>query len=765
MKIKVFIEKLFAKILHQEDNHLSEVDMSKLRPQKSNYFLEPKKKKWYLKWIVFFSSRYRILNLFFIIFAIMIFINTFYLQIGQAHLDGEIRNTVGISRERIIKAPRGNIFDRYGIPLAVSENINVIYYCHTNLDNQRLNKTLLDLARFLETNEVSYSDPLTQYIAINPIRFNKESWEVLAWQTHRGTFGLLRADPNKQILYSDLKYVKDDPAQFFNYLRRTLYDIDLSYSMEDAFRIMKLRTAIYFDRWSYFNGKPIEIARNVQPEIISFLEEQNFRFTGVLSAMESERRYLPDAKYLGHVIGYIGAISSAQYNELQNSGYTLSDTVGKTGVELSAERYLKGIDGIRPYNILTAFPEEEIYFPEDAGKEPIPGNDILLTIDIRLQKIAVDSLQVNIEYIKSNPRDQNKGDADSGSVVVMDVNTGEVLVMASYPGYDPNDFILAPYYDENMKNMLDVLNNTKDKPMLNRAIMEIYAPGSTFKPITAVAALQEGVSTLQHCGGTEMIGEWRFRCLEYPSRGHGNLNLTRGMATSCNIYFHKLGVLTGIDNLNKWMKYFGLGEFTGIDLPSEERGIRSNRETKKILRQNPYDQIWFPADTAQTAIGQFDNKFTVLQMARYTAALSNGFLVTPHVIREITKSDGTIIKTGYANPIPIPVHPSTIQTVKEAMIAVSKDREGTARRVFSDFPITIAAKTGTAETGHEDISSSNALFICYAPADHPQIAIAQIVEKGVWGSNTMSITHDLLNAYFGLNNKIEYEIIEFPSLD
>jgi penicillin-binding protein 2 len=321
---------------------------------------------------------------------------------------------------------------------------------------------------------------------------------------------------------------------------------------------------------------------------------------------------------------------------------------------------------------------------------------------------------------------------------------------------------MAKYDDESKKRMIISLTSTKDKPMLNRTIMEIYAPGSTFKAITAVSAIEEGIDTNQRCNGTETIAQWPFKCLEYPRSGHGNLDLTRGMATSCNLYFHKLGVATGIDKIDKWMKLFGLGEYTGIDLPSEEKGFRSNRETKKLLRKNPADQIWFPADTAQSAIGQFDNKYTVLQLARYCSGLSNGLLTTPHVIKDITRSDGTILKSGGDTPTAIPVKQSTLDRVREAMIAVSKDRQGTARKVFFNYSITIASKTGTAETGNEDKSSSNALFICYAPAVNPQVAIAQIVEKGVWGSNTMGIAKNLLNAYFGLDKNVDFETITVP---
>ncbi len=730
-----------------------------------NIYENSEKKSIAVKAKVFLKSRYSVLSLLILIFGLIIFLNTAILQLNPSSGTGIGQSSQGVSRERIIPAPRGNIFDRYGVPLAISKNINVLYLCDANMENAKFNSMLLDLAKYLETNKIQYSNLLSDYFSIKPMKFLKTNDDILAWQINKNIFALKADLTGRKISYDDKKYAKLDIIHFFDYLRYTMFDLDKSYSNDDSYKIIRLRYAIYLDRWAYKNGKPIEIARDLDESVITMLEEQNYRFMGILSGVESERRYLPDAKYLGHVIGYMGAISSKQYDEMQSAGYTLNDIVGKSGVESYAERYLKGTNGVRPYNILTAKGENEVYLSEYDGKPPIAGNDIMLTIDMKLQKIAMESLKKNIEFIKKNPRDKNKGDADSGAVVMLDVKNGETLALASYPSFDPNDFVMSQYDKESKKRMVKALLDKKDKPMLNRAIMEIYAPGSTFKPIVLLSALEENVNTNIHCGGTEIIGEWPFRCLEYPTKGHGNLTLIRGMATSCNIYFHKLGVAVGIDKLDKWMKAFGLGEYSGIDLPGEEKGYRSNRETKKLLRQNPSDQVWFPADTAQTAIGQFDNRYTIVQLARYVSAMSNGLLTTPHVIKEITKSDGTLIKAGGTEPIILPVKKSSIDSVRAAMIAVSKDRQGTAKGVFGNFQISIACKTGTAETGNEDRSSSNALFICYAPADNPQVAIAQIIEKGVWGSNTMGVAKDLLSAYFGLGTSVSYETLTLPMID
>lgn len=767
-KINAIYEKMdsvFSKLKLKSDRSEVETFTIKTEDSLQNIYESGEQPVWFLRGILFIKSRYAILSILFFIFIILIIINTAVLQLSQSSGKDIGLSSTGVSREQIIKAPRGNISDRYGVPLAVAQNINVLYLCNASLENDRFNAVILDLAKYLEKNNVAYCDDLTDYLSIDPIRFMKKPEEILSWQTNRNVFDLDESTSENTVLYTDKKYVKMEPAQLFNYLRFTLFNIDESYSVQDAYRIMRIRYAIFMDYWAFKNGKPVEIARNVEDSVIAQLEEQNYRFTGILSGVESERRYVPDAKYLGHVIGYMGAISSKQYEDLQSAGYTMNDLVGKSGVELYAERYLKGTDGLRPYNILTALGEGESYYSEEIGTQPVAGYDITLTIDVNLQKIAMESLKKNIEYIKSHAKNDNKGDADSGAVVMLDVKTGDTLVMASYPSFDPGDFIMAQYDTASKARMVADLTNTKDKPMLNRAIMEIYAPGSTFKPVTALAALEEGVNTDIRCGGTEMIGEWPFKCLEFPSRGHGMLTLKRGMATSCNIYFHKMGVAVGIDRLTKYMKMVGLGEYTGIDLPGEEKGYRSGRETKKLLRQNASDQIWFPADTAQTAIGQFDNRYTVIQLARYVSTLATGNLVTPHVIKEITAADGSIVKSGQTESVKLPVKASSIAAIREAMLAVSQTNEGTARSAFRNFEVKVACKTGTAETGNEDRSSSNALFICYAPAENPQVAIAQIIEKGVWGSNTLGLAKDLLTAYFGVGVKLQMETVDMPSVN
>ena len=348
----------------------------------------------------------------------------------------------------------------------------------------------------------------------------------------------------------------------------------------------------------------------------------------------------------------------------------------------------------------------------------------------------------------------------------MNCNTGAVLAMGSYPNYDPNDFVLAMSGDKQAEVQLKYYLGigeyeditSEDMPLWNRAIMSQYAPGSTFKMCTALAGLEAGVVTSSKnipCESPIDIGGWTFKCLEFPDTGHGNLDLNSAMATSCNIYFMRLGVDTGIDNIDAMGKKLGLGEYTGIDLPGEISGIRASRETKRLLHESEYDRTWFPADTAQSAIGQFDNCFTILQLCRYTSAIATGKLVTPYVIDSVVSPDGMILYQGQKPSQDLDLNQDNLDAVRYAMRCVVKGTnywEGTAQESLSDFPIEVCCKTGTAETGFEDIRMeySNGLFVCYAPADNPEIAIALVVERGEWGNSTSIIAKKLLAAYFGV---------------
>ncbi len=708
------------------------------------------------------SSRYAVLAIVFVLAGALIFYNTAALQLNASSVAG-IAESSGISRQMTVHSPRGDILDINGIPLAYSRPVSVLYLTYAGLDNEALNAMLLDLAQVLDRHQIEWTSKLTSYLDFTPEQgpFFAREWEATRfWQTDQYLLGLKEPADGQVSDYTNnlVKSSAEDLFEYFLYNRFRIEDPEQPrrYSDEEAYSIMKLRYTLMQNNWLFTNGTPLEIARNISQEVISLVNEQNFRFRGVVIGQDTTRSYATEARLASHIIGYSGRISSSQYEELKPLGYAPDAMVGQAGIEQIAERYLSGRDGVKPYNIWSVANEEGTFFSESIGKDPVPGYDVRLTLDMPLQKVAQESLAQTIADIRANKTAQNFGDANAGAVVMLDVRTGAVLAMASYPYYDPNDFILQLTDEAAADRVETYLTDNVEKPMLNRAIQEIYAPGSTFKPATAVAALESGAitpfSNTIRCVGTESFANWTWRCLEYPRGGHGDLTLSRGMATSCNMYFYHLGLLTGVDAIDQWAGILGLGELTGIDLPGEARGYRSGRETKQLLRSNPADQTWYPADTCQTAIGQFDNSYTVIQLATYTAALATGKKVTPHLIDSITTSEGILVKDASdLVPVDLGISSATLTAVREAMVAVTTDVEGTAR-IFKDFPVPVAAKTGTAETGFEDFSSSNGLFIAYAPADNPEVAIAQIVERGAWGSNTIGIAKNLFEAYFGFES-------------
>jgi len=719
----------------------------------------------------FITSRYSVLGMVLCTLGIVILVMTASLQFSGIS-DNLLASSKGVSRQYTVTAPRGSIFDCNGVMLASTEEVNTLLIADAQMKDEDLNAMLLDLSYLFDMYNVVPVADLSDYLSVDPYAFNKEPDDITFWQVSTNLFGLKESKTDSVVTYTDV-YVKSDAQIFFLYLR-DLFKIDKAYSAEEAYRIALIRYQIFADNWAFKTGTPIKIATDVPQELINVLLEQNFKYMGIISGKDYRRVYSPQAEISSHVIGYVGKISQESFAKLSNMGYSLDDIIGQIGMEYQMERYLHGQSGIKAYNIWTEKQDAGMFFPESIGTDPVPGANVTLTIDTRLQKVALDAIK---DYIVAQAAAEaatptGLATASAGAVVVLDVKTGGIKTMVSYPNFDPSDFVLSMEGDAQAKEQIKyylglgdyMVQTDADKPLYNRAIQAYYAPGSTFKMVTAVAALETGIispnDNVYTCTSPILIGDYKFKCHEFPDTGHGPLTLQRGLATSCNIYFQLLGVDTGIDAIDKWGKIFGLGELTGVDLPGEVQGIRASRETKRLLREKIEDKPWFIADTAQSSIGQFDNDFTILQLARYTAALATNTLVTPHIIETVTAEDGTILYSGPTEVIPLNIKQSTLDIIKEGMEAAITDNQGTAKSLI-DVPIAIACKTGTAETGFEYIRMeySNGLFVCYAPADDPEIAIAVVVEKGAWGSQTSIIAEKLLLAYFGLPDSVDTEVV------
>ncbi|MCR5489134.1 MAG: hypothetical protein K6F03_03640 [Saccharofermentans sp.] len=727
------------------------------------------------RFLTLFGNRFLVLSLIFCSFGVAILVMTAKLQFSD-YQKNMSEGSTGVLRQYVSEAPRGDILDSKGLKLASTTEYNTVMIANAYLSDTELNALCLELSDLFQKYHCISLSELDQYFTMDPNpTFLKEEDKIRAWQSNSNLFALEDYAQGVIVTYSD-KYVKTDPNVFFLYLRQK-FKLDNRYTIEEAYKIIRIRYQIFTDNWAFIKGTPIKIATDVPEDLIKIFAEENYHYMGIVCSKSYARYYAPEALYSCHVLGYVGQISQATFQDLSKFGYTNDDMVGKSGVESQMERYLHGDGGVTPYNIWTKQGEEGMFVPSNYGIQAKAGATVHLTIDSKLQKVGTDALKQYINDAQKEEASKHTGfkTASSGAFVMMNVNTGAVLAMGSYPNYDPNDFILANYGDaqaaEQVKYYLGLDEyaemTANDLPLWNRAIMSMYAPGSTFKPITALAGLESGTITPESnwisCVSPLDVDGWIFRCLEYPYGGHGPLNLDSAMGTSCNIYFMRLGVSTGIDNISKMAKRFGLGVKTGIDLPGEIKGVMSSRETKRLLHESEYDKIWFPSNTAQVSIGQFDNCFTIMQLCRFVAGIATNKLVKPYIIDSVVASDGSILYKGQSESVDIGIPEENIVAVRNAMNCVtegSKYWRGTAQRRFTTFPIKITCKTGTAETGFEKTKKeySNGLFICYAPKDNPEVAIALVVEKGEWGASTTVIARKLIASYYNVVDNTSYPV-------
>ncbi len=678
------------------------------------------------------KDRYFILAVLILFFGIIILYNFVDLQIVQGE-DYYENSQKSIYRKQSTMASRGKIYDRNGTIIAYNIQKYNLQIVKTRVSVDELNEAILKLVNILEANGDSWFSSINYYMNDGPIRFQKNLDMIKEWQ--KTMFGI-----------SGENYFVS-PSELFEYLRKQVFKIDEKYTIQEAYKIMQVRYEIYSNNWLYSQYNPVLLSDNISRKSVAEIEELHHELPGISTNIVPVRKY-SGADIMGQVLGYVGPITAEQLEEWKELGYDGRDIVGRTGIELSAESILRGTDGTVEVEVDTHGRLTNI-LNEEAS---VAGNDIILTIDMYLQRVTMKALEKYINEIKNNVANspKNKGDANAGAAVAIDVKTGEVLAMASYPSYDPQVYLDVQTSSEAAKEVARLETDSLNRPLWNRAIQEKYTPGSTYKPIVGIAGLEEGIikrnSVIVDKGKTE-IGGMDFYCLEYASGmgAHGNLTLEKALASSCNMFFHILGTDTTIDKIDKWAKLFGLGEKTGIELPYEAAGIRSNKEYKRRAK----GEEWWIADTAQSSIGQLYNEFTPLQLANYAATIANdGKRYSPTIIKTVLDQDGKIVRENKPVYEQIPVTPGTLEIIRQGMYSVAHSVDGTAEKVFRDFPVNVAGKTGTAETGMEETSSSNALFVCYAPAEDPRIAIAVVVEHGVWGSYTAPIAREILTAYF-----------------
>ncbi|MBQ7950966.1 MAG: hypothetical protein IJ278_04525 [Clostridia bacterium] len=455
--------------------------------------------------------------------------------------------------------------------------------------------------------------------------------------------------------------------------------------------------------------------------VVTVIKENDKSYPGV-NVMTSYNRLYPE-KVSPHVLGRVGLIYKEEYDKLKDLGYGYTDIIGKEGIEKVFDLELKGKDGVLKVeqNELGKITDTEVL------KTAEPGNDIILTIDLNLQKRAESALKDVIYNLR-----QTIHDVGGGAITVVDIHTGEILAIASYPDYDIETFLED--YDKNYKNPL--------MPFWNRAISGTYAPGSTFKILTSLAVLEEGIiSTSEQIYDQGKYTYWKDyqpTCHVYPGN-HGYVNVSDAIKVSCNYYFYETGRKLGIEKLNEYAKKVGLGEYTGIEIPGEEKGIVAGPEYRKKI-----DSVWYPGDTLQASIGQSDNLFTPLQLSNYIATVVNGgtryeahllYKIKNYTTGEITEVQPKVVEQ-------IEIQPQNYKAIMEGMRSVTED--GTASNVFQDFPIAVGGKTGTAEVP----GTNNGLFVAFAPYENPKIAISVVVEHGAHGNSIAPAAREVIEEYF-----------------
>lgn len=664
--------------------------------------------------------RYNIVSILIYIVGIVLLVQLFNLQIVNGEEYRERSNT-RLTRETTLKAARGNITDSTGNKLVSTKLGYSLEIYKSKADTQTLNNTILAIINTLEANGDSYVDTLP--ITAEPLAFTLEGDELAKWKTKY-----------------DIKQ-EYTVEQVFQYLKEK-YEIQ-NENIVEARKIMNIRYEIA--RNGYSNTKAVTISKNISEISAAQFSEQSAKFPGVNVVKEPIVSY-PLGTLASHVLGYVGRITADELKGKEDT-YTPNDMIGKSGIQYVFEEYLKGKDGVGQIDMAVDGTVTDEYIAEEA----VAGNDVVLTIDANLQKVAEEALKNNIEKIR-NGGFSDQSDANAGAVVVMKVQTGEILAMASYPDYEP-----GLYAEGISKEKQAEYNDNTTLPMLNRAISRTSPPGSTFKMVSAITGLQEGaITTTEKINDTGVYPRaYHPVCWYYSSyhSGHGWLNVSQAIKHSCNYFFYEVGYRVGIKNLAKYANYFGLGIKTGVELRGETKGVAAGAE----------GDDWYLGDAIQTAIGQSSNDFTPIQMTKYTSMLANGGKqIDVTLIKTIRKADGTEISKEEINQYvkekmgiteeetePIEISQENLDAVLEGMRGVTSESGGTAYSTFKDFNIEVGGKTGSAQTGINDIT--NAWFVGFAPFDNPEIAVVVLVENGGHGGYTAEVARDIMAQYFGMN--------------
>lgn len=687
-------------------------------------------------------ARYRI-GVFVVLIAMVMGLFTLRLYKVQSTVDeAMLQQADSVSYYTTVEAARGQILDRNGTVLVsnrASYNIVIISYVFYNGDTP--NQSLLELLRVCDRLGIE----ITSHLPVSETK----PYEYTIEETSPQWQGYFRQYLRSRSIDSDVSAAT---------LMRDLmnqYNIPEGLTDEEVYRLIAVR---YELELRGIDGMPLEnyvLAEDVSAEELSAIIELDI--PGVIVQTDTVREYKTD--YASHLLGFVRDMSPEEYeNTYKALGYPMNAQVGKDGVEKAFEEYLHGQNG----QMKTTVTADGEILEQRYTKTPQPGANVELSIDIDLQTVAAQSLENVITGLRENGvgSKQEGKDAKGGAVVVQEVKTGEVLASVSYPFFPMDVFGDTEAYAQ-------LAADTVNTPLLDKTRFACYPPGSIYKMVTAIAAMEyagfgRGYEVTDLGLYKKYEGEgYAPACYIYTNTGHthGRVNMMEALRDSCNYYFYEVGLQVATKDEDFVAMQLGLGEPTGSEL-GEYIGTRANAETKAAAFAGTDQTEWVDGDKLQAVIGQSLNAFTPLQMACYTSALANGGVrYNATFLRRVVSWDFSelLLERTPSVASTIPMSDEAKLCINTGMQMATKRQggiEGTAQAYLNDYPIPVAAKTGTAQHG-DGSQSDNASFVCYAPADDPQVAIAIYVENGAQGGNLGQIAAAIMDEYFAQESKYE----------
>ena len=675
-------------------------------------------------------SRFRAIILLVIIGTILSLysLRLFTLQIIETK--GNTDNTATYTTLTRVKAARGDILDRNGNILVgnrASYDLVFNHYVITSSDNT--NESLYNLIKKCNEMGIPYNDhlPIT---ATRPFEYTLDDYST-AW---RGYF---------QKYLAERGIDSDITAPLLLQKMRERYKIPDTWSDEEARAVIGLRYE--FDLRGVANISNYVFIQDVSDEHLSIIKELNT--PGLMVESSTVREY--HTRYAAHILGTMGAMDADDWAYYSEKGYAMDAVIGQSGFEAAFEEYLHGTDGTR----VDVVDKNGTIISQNykKGYEPKAGNNVETTLDLNIQIIAEDALADVINWLKNPETNEEEAgrDVEGAAVVVMEVKTGEILACASYPTYNP----ITYNEDYNM-----ILEQDFD-PLFNRAFHAAYPPGSAYKPVTLIAAMTTGKyeaeEVIKDEGVFTKYEGFSPKCLVYTNYRitHGEIDAIKALEVSCNYFFYELGDRITAQALDNTAKAMGLGEPTGIEL-DEYLGSRANEETKKKLYTG-INAGFYTGNRILASIGQDENRFTPMQLAVYASTLANkGNRMKATFLSRVVSADyrSLVFENQPKLVSTLEISQEIFDTYVAGMKAVVSGSQGTARNTMSGLKVDVAAKTGTAQTGM--LGSDHGSFICFAPADDPEIAIVVYGEKAAHGATLGQVAKSIIEAYFTETDEI-----------